>query len=166
VDFASVARPEASPERRTTLRPVQVTVSIPGELWHAVHALAPHEGAALTVILRAVEEYITAAANKQDGRPGKYRDLVQALSTPVADLHLSARPASALRVMNIRYVYELVALEPRALRVRKNFGEKSFREVKGKLVTLGLTLGMALEEDAYRAAIVATVAATIQATAG
>ena len=145
---------------------VPMTIRLPAALWHAVHALAPHEGAALTVILRAGEEYITAAANKQDGRPGKYRDLVQALSTPVADLHLSARPASALRVMNIRYIYELVALEPRALRVRKNFGEKSFREVKGKLVTLGLTLGMALEEDAYRAAVVAAVAATIAAAKG
>ena len=68
MDFASVARPEASPERRTTLRPVQVTVSIPGELWHAVHALAPHEGAALTVILRAGAEHARTAAMRRDAR--------------------------------------------------------------------------------------------------
>ena len=65
--------------------------------------------------------------------------------------------------MNIRYIYELVALEPRDLRGRKNLGEKSLREVKGKLATLGLTLGMTLEEDTYRGAVVATVAATIAA---
>ena len=65
--------------------------------------------------------------------------------------------------MNIRYVYELVALEPRALRLRQNFGEKSFREVTEKLATLGLTLGMTLDEDSYSAAVVATVAASIKA---
>ena len=65
--------------------------------------------------------------------------------------------------MNIRYVYELVALEPRALRLRQNFGEKSFREVTEKLATLGLTLGMTLEEDTYRGAVVATVAANLAA---
>jgi hypothetical protein len=35
-----------------------------------------------------------------------------------------------------------------------------------ELVTLGLTLGMTLEEDMYRAAIVATVAATLHEPKG
>jgi len=142
---------------------VPITIHVPAALSAALQALAPREGDPNTVIHRAVEEYVTAASQKQDCRACKHRDLVQALSAPVADLHLSARPASALHVMNIRYVYELVALEPRALRLRQNFGEKSFREVTEKLATLGLTLGMTLEEDTYRGAVVATVAATIAA---
>jgi len=75
------------------------------------------------------------------------------------------RGDTALHVMGIRYVYELVALEPRDLRVRQNFGTKSLREVTQKLATLGLTLGMTLEDHAYRAAVVATAAA-IRTTKG
>ena len=47
-----------------------------------------------------------------------------------------------------------------------NLGNKSLKEIKEKLAMLGLKLGMTLEEDSYRAAIVATVAATIAATKG
>jgi len=55
---------------------------------------------------------------------------------------------------------------PRDLFRLPNFGEKSLREVKARLATLGLTLGMTLEDDAYRAAVVATVAASIRAAKG
>jgi hypothetical protein len=99
-------------------------------------------------------------------RPGKYQKLVQALSTPVADLHLSARPASALRLPNIRYVYELVQQSPTDLFRLPNFGNKSVREVQQKLATLGLTLGMTLDDDSYPVAVVATVAAGIRTTKG
>ena len=145
----------------------QVTVHLPDGLWQAVQLLAKDEGDTNTVILRALEDYVTTT-RKHRGRPqpGKYQKLVKALSTPVADLHLSARPASALQMLNIRYVYEFVALEPRVLRGRKNFGEKSFREVKEKLAALGLALGMTVDDESYRAAVVATVAANIDAARG
>ena len=146
---------------------VRVTVVLPEEIWHAVQLLAADEGDANIVILRALEEYITGT-RKRPGRPrsGKYQKLVQALSTPVADLRLSARPASALKMLNIRYVYELVQKTPIDLFRLPNFGEKSLREVKEKLATLGLTLGMTLEDDTYRAAVVAAVAASIEVTRG
>lgn len=145
---------------------ISLTIHLPDDVWRAVKSLAPHEGDATVVILRALEEYVSATAKRRGHRSGKYQQLVKALSTPVADLQLSARPATALHVVNIRYVYELVTLEPRALRGRKNFGEKSFREVKDKLAMQGLTLGMTLEDDAYRAAVVAAVAAHIKAGKG
>jgi DNA-directed RNA polymerase alpha subunit len=69
-------------------------------------------------------------------------------------------------MLNIGYVYELVQKSPLDLFRLPNFGEKSLREVKAKLATLGLTLGMTLEDDTYRAAVVATVAAHIGATRG
>jgi hypothetical protein len=47
-----------------------------------------------------------------------------------------------------------------------NSVEKSLREVKEKLATLGLTLGMMLDDNSYRAAVVAAVAASIHATKG
>jgi DNA-directed RNA polymerase alpha subunit len=143
-----------------------LTIHLPAPLWYAVHALAPHEGDPTTVILRAVEEYVTTAAKQPGNRSPKYRKLVKALSPPVADLHLSARPAFALQMLRIRYVYELVEQSPRDVFSLPDFGNKSLKEVKDKLATLGLTLGVTLEEDMYRAAIVATVAATLHEPKG
>jgi DNA-directed RNA polymerase alpha subunit len=145
---------------------VQVTVHHPDDLWHALQVLAAQEGDAPTVSLRAVEESFATAAKNQDNQPGKCRDLVQTLSTPVADLHLSVRPAFALQNLNIQNVHELVQHTPTDLFAVPNFGNKSPTEGKEKLATLGLTLAMTLEEDSYRAAIVAAVAATIVAAKG
>jgi DNA-directed RNA polymerase alpha subunit len=145
---------------------VPLTIHLPADFWNAVQALGSHEGDPTTVILRAVEEYVVTAAKDQTNQPGKYRDLLQALSTPVADLHLSARPASALRMLNIRYVHELVQKSPTDLFALPNFGNKSLKEIKEKLATLGLTLGMTLDNDSYRAAIVAAVAANLDAPKG
>jgi len=142
---------------------VPVTLHLPAAPWRAVQSLAPHEGYTNTVILRAVEGYVTAAAKNQADRSGKYCDLVQALRTPVADLHLSARPAATLKKLKTVYVYELVEKAPIDLFKLPNVGEKSLREVKAKLATLGLTWDMPLEDDAYRVAVVATMAATFQA---
>lgn len=91
---------------------VQVTVHHPDDLWHALQVLAAQEVDTPTVILRAVEESFATAAKSQDNQPGKCRDLVQTLSTPAADLHLSARPAFALQSLNIQNVYELVQQTP------------------------------------------------------
>ena len=137
---------------------------LPDTLRHTVQALALQEGDTTTVILRALEEYITVT-HKRRGRkrPGKYQQLVKALSTPVADLHLSARPATALQTLSIKYVYELVQKAPVDLFRLPNVGEKSLREIKAKLANPGLTLGMKLDEDSHRAAVVATVAAHIEA---
>lgn len=84
----------------------------------------------------------------------------------MADLNLSARPASALQTLNIRYGYELVQKSPVDLFQLPNFGNTSLKEFKEKLATLGLTLGMTLDDDSYRAAIIATAAATIAAAEG
>jgi DNA-directed RNA polymerase alpha subunit len=146
---------------------IQATVWLPAELWKAVEMLAADEGDANTVVLRAVEEYVTATRKRRGRqRPGKYQRLAKALSMPVFALHLSARPAAALRTLNIRYVYELAQKSPTDLFCLSNFGEKSLREVKEKLANLGLMLGMTLEDDVYRAAVLATVGANIDATRG
>ena len=143
---------------------IETTVRLPDNVRRAVQELVTQEGDANTVVLRVLEEYISNSSRRR-GRPraSKYQKLVKALSTPIADLHLSARPASALQMLKIRYVYELVQQSPLDLFRLPNFGEKSLREVKAKLATLALTLGMVLEDDAYRAAVVATVATSIQA---
>jgi DNA-directed RNA polymerase alpha subunit len=81
----------------------------------------------------------------------------------VSALNLSARAASALTQLNVRYVYELVALHPRDLLVRRNFGERSFREIQERLAAMGLALGMMPGGPSYTGAVLATVAARITA---
>jgi Bacterial RNA polymerase, alpha chain C terminal domain len=106
-------------------------------LWRTVQALAHNEGDPNTVIVRAVEEYVTATAKQRGHRTGNERKLAKVLSTPVADLHLSARSAAALKMLNIQCVYELVQKSPLDLFRLPNVGENSLREVKEKLATLG-----------------------------
>jgi DNA-directed RNA polymerase alpha subunit len=144
---------------------IETTVRLPDNVRRAVQELVTQEGDANTVVLRVLEEYISNSSRRR-GRPraSKYQKLVKALSTPIADRHLSARPASALQMLKIRYVYELVQQSPLDLFRLPNLGQKSLLEVRDKLATLGLTLGMTLEDESYHAAVAATVAAKIQGT--
>jgi hypothetical protein len=53
---------------------IPLAIHVPENLWHAVQALATHEGDANTVILRALEEYITAMGKRLDaGEPVRAR---------------------------------------------------------------------------------------------
>ena len=145
---------------------VRVTVWLPEELWKAVERLARDEGDANTVILRPVEEYLVRAHRRRTRTcPSKYKKLVTALSTPVTALNLSARAASSLAQLNIRYVCELVALRPRDLLMRRNFGQRSFRKLQDKLAAMGVSIGMTLDGPSYTGAVLATVAARIKAAA-
>jgi hypothetical protein len=86
---------------------VPLTIHLPDDLWRAVQALVPYEGDTNTLILRAPEECVTVT-QQHCGRQrrGKDQKLVKAVSTPVADVHLSARSATALRALNVKYVYQ------------------------------------------------------------
>jgi DNA-directed RNA polymerase subunit alpha len=90
---------------------------------------------------------------------------VTTLGSPVSTLNLSARAAGSLAQLNIRYVCELVALEPRDLLMRRNFGGRSLREIQDKLGAMGLSIGMTLDGPSYTGAVLATVAARIKAVA-
>ncbi len=143
---------------------VSITVRLPDELWQAARLWAPREGNEDAVVVRALEDYLSRShENEVEREPGKYAALVRGLSTPVEDLHLSARAATCLRVLRIHYVYELVEKTPQDLRVQPNLGRKSLREVEDKLAALGLTLGMTLESPAYPAAVTAALVASIRA---
>ncbi len=143
---------------------VETTVCLPEELWHAAQRVAACDGDVNTVILRALEEYLTRTHEDQvERRPGKYAALVRNLSTPVEGLHLSARAATCLRMLEIQYVYELVEKTAGELRIQRNFGAESLREVEAKVAALGLTLGMTLDPASYAAAVTATVVASMRA---
>jgi DNA-directed RNA polymerase subunit alpha len=63
----------------------------------------------------------------------------------VDELELSVRSANCLQNANIKYIGELVQkTEPEMLKT-KNFGRKSLNEIKEILQSMGLSLGMTLE---------------------
>ncbi len=63
----------------------------------------------------------------------------------VDELELSVRSANCLQNANIRYIGELVQRTEGEMLKTKNFGRKSLNEIKEVLASMGLELGMALD---------------------
>lgn len=63
----------------------------------------------------------------------------------VDDLELSVRSANCLQAANIRFIGELVQKTEADMLKTKNFGRKSLKEIKEILTSMGLSLGMKLE---------------------
>jgi DNA-directed RNA polymerase subunit alpha len=63
----------------------------------------------------------------------------------VDDLELSVRSANCLQNANIKYIGELVQRSEAEMLKTKNFGRKSLKEIKEILSTMGLSLGMKLD---------------------
>ncbi len=63
----------------------------------------------------------------------------------VDELELSVRSANCLQNANIRYIGELVQKTESEMLKTKNFGRKSLNEIKELLQSMGLDLGMVLE---------------------
>lgn len=73
-------------------------------------------------------------------------DMRRKLAMSVNEIELSVRAANCLNNANITTVGQLARKsEPEMLKYR-NFGKKSLNEIKQKLVELGLTLGMGLDD--------------------
>ncbi|HAV43120.1 TPA: DNA-directed RNA polymerase subunit alpha [bacterium] len=68
--------------------------------------------------------------------------LRQVLEISVDELELSVRSANCLRAANIRTLGELALKTEQEMLKTRNFGKKSLTEIKEKLTTYGLTLGM------------------------
>ena len=70
------------------------------------------------------------------------------LDKSVEELELSVRSYNCLKNANIRTIRELVQKSEPEMLQTKNFGRKSLTEIKEILVTLGLSLGMRLDQPA------------------
>ncbi len=68
-----------------------------------------------------------------------------ALLKPVSELELSVRSANCLQNANIKYIYELVSKTEGEMLRTKNFGRKSLNEIKEILASMGLGLGMKVD---------------------
>jgi len=90
----------------------------------------------------AGEQAETAAEQPRSGLTNENLD------KSVEELELSVRSYNCLKNANIRTIRELVMkTEPEMLKT-KNFGRKSLNEIKEILHTMGLSLGMRLDQPA------------------
>ena len=88
------------------------------------------------------EEYYPVAEEEEEAvRP----ELNPNLYRSVDELELSVRSANCLRNAGIRLIGELVQKTEQELLKTKNFGRKSLNEIKEILASMGLSLGMHLE---------------------
>ncbi|MBU1122912.1 MAG: DNA-directed RNA polymerase subunit alpha [Candidatus Omnitrophota bacterium] len=72
--------------------------------------------------------------------------LYEKLKIPVTELELSVRSANCLREANIKNLVELVGKTEAEILAYRNFGKKSLNEVAQVLKTMGLSLGMKVDE--------------------
>lgn len=63
----------------------------------------------------------------------------------VDELELSVRSANCLATANIRYIGDLVQKSEQEMLNTKNFGRKSLKEIQDVLASMGLSLGMKLD---------------------
>jgi DNA-directed RNA polymerase subunit alpha len=83
-----------------------------------------------------------AAADKQDDEKAKLKKL---LNMSVNEIELSVRAANCLNNANITTVGQLAQKTEQEMLKYRNFGKKSLNEIKDKLVSLNLSLGMNFE---------------------
>jgi len=74
-------------------------------------------------------------------------DLRRKLGMSVNEIELSVRAANCLNNANLTTVGELAQKTEAEMLKYRNFGKKSLNEIKGKLIELGLGLGLVFDED-------------------
>ena len=73
----------------------------------------------------------------------EFRDII---NKPISELELSVRSANCLEAANIKTIGDLIRKTEAQMLKYKNFGKKSLSEISAILVTIGLALGMNVEE--------------------
>jgi len=93
------------------------------------------------------------AGESQDAQaePNRLGALNENLDKSVEELELSVRSYNCLKNANIRTIRELVQKTEAEMLKTKNFGRKSLNEIKEILHTMGLGLGMRLDQSATAA---------------
>jgi DNA-directed RNA polymerase subunit alpha len=112
-------------------------------------SVRPHE--ALSAAARVLQDQLVIFAGPPEGEPEK--EPLQEPTTvfnenlfrPIEEINFSVRSANCLQSADIRYIGELVQKTENDLLKTKNFGRKSLNEIKETLHSMGLELGMHLD---------------------
>jgi DNA-directed RNA polymerase subunit alpha len=92
------------------------------------------------------EEEIEATATSSEDRSGRPQIKNENLNRSVEELELSVRSYNCLKNANIQTIGELVQKTEAEMLKTKNFGRKSLNEIKEILASMGLSLGMKIDE--------------------
>jgi len=120
-------------------------------------AISPTEAIELAAQLLRDHLFIFGGDDDDDVVVGEGGDVTPAtlteesnehLDKSIEELELSVRSYNCLKNANIRTIRELVAKTENDLLKTKNFGRKSLNEIKEILQTMGLSLGMSVEQPA------------------
>lgn len=118
------------------------------EIW-TDGAIQPADAVAFAA--KILKEQLTIFINfeEQAEAPALHVDVPEPLNPnlfkSVDELELSVRSANCLQNANIRFIGELVQKTEAEMLKTKNFGRKSLNEIKETLSSLGLSLGMAID---------------------
>jgi DNA-directed RNA polymerase subunit alpha len=88
------------------------------------------------------EETIAEEIKEEAEEEAFDEQLAQKLDSPVQEMELSVRAANCLESEKIETVAQLVKMTEAELLKIRSFGKTSLREIKRKLVDMGLSLGM------------------------
>jgi DNA-directed RNA polymerase subunit alpha len=106
---------------------------------------------ALAFAAKIVKEQMTIFINfvEEDEQPVHFTEEPEPLNPnlykSVDELELSVRSANCLQNANIRFIGELTQRTEAEMLKTKNFGRKSLNEIKEVLASMGLSLGMTIE---------------------
>ena len=117
-------------------------------------ALSPKEATSLAAklirdhlsIFIGVDEELDDLADAQQDQPSA--PFNEHLNKSVEELELSVRSYNCLKNANIRTIRDLVGRTEAEMLKTKNFGRKSLNEIKEILGTMGLSLGMRVDQPA------------------
>jgi DNA-directed RNA polymerase subunit alpha len=109
------------------------------------------------------EEEVEATLSSDDRKP-EIRN--ENLNRSVEELELSVRSYNCLKNANIQTIGELVQKSEAEMLKTKNFGRKSLNEIKEILSTMGLGLGMKIDEQGNAVPTQASTVGSISAPLG
>ncbi len=110
----------------------------------AVDAIS-HSASILTEQLSPFVEYVKVSQMKEEEQLIRLSIPDEKYNMPVEQLDLSVRTMNCLRRSGIATVGELVSKKPKELLKLRNFGQKSFQEIEGRLKEMGLSLAPQVE---------------------
>jgi DNA-directed RNA polymerase subunit alpha len=118
------------------------------ELW-TDGAIDPADAVAFAAKILKEQLSIFINFEEQAELPSAHADEPEPLNAnlfkSVDELELSVRSANCLQNANIRFIGELVQKTEAEMLKTKNFGRKSLNEIKETLASLGLSLGMTID---------------------
>jgi len=101
----------------------------------------------MTIFINFEEEIEPSmVGSSSEDRSGKPQIRNENLNRSVEELELSVRSYNCLKNANIQSIGELVQKTEAEMLKTKNFGRKSLNEIKEILATMGLSLGMKIDE--------------------